>query len=240
MPVISGGTIIGDSPDYQFADAGGDSPKGFSILQEVLTAAGTGGTGAFRQGALNVQLNRAAAQADTAWDGNPDCGVKVIATNRATGNASAEGAVRGLDVQGRNRGTNINWVNSAQFNARNDSGMIASSLWGIMIRVENYGTVNTDIVGLDINLSDEADTGGHTKHGILIRNTDQSAQAAANAAIKVSHTSTNGFTAFAELAASGDGYASSSSTPSSAATEALVVKIGANLRYIPCYAAATF
>jgi hypothetical protein len=240
MPVISGGRIVGDSPEYSFADAGGDSPKGLSIYQEVLTAAGTGGTGAFRQGALNVQINRAAAQADTAWDGNADCGIKLIATNRATGNVAAQGAVRGLDVQGRNRGTNINWVNSAQFNARNDSAMTASSLWGIMIRVENYGTVNDDIVGLDVNLSDENDTGSHTKHGILIRNTDQSAQAAADAAIKVSHTSTNGFTAFAELASTGDGWAASSSAVSSAATNALVVKINGTLRYIPCYAAATF
>jgi hypothetical protein len=235
MPVIAGGTIIGSSPDYQFADAGSDSATGFSLLQEVLT-----GTKAFRQGALNVQINRAAAEADSVWDGNPDCGIKLIATNRATGNVAAEGAVRGIDVQGRNRGTNINWVNGANVNARNDSGMTASSLWGIMIRVENYGTVNTDIVGLDVNLSDENDTGTHTKHGILIRNTDASAQAAADAAIKVSHTSTNGFTAFAELAAAGDGYAAASNAVSSGTTEALVVKIGANLRYIPCYAAATF
>ena len=110
-----------------------------------------------------------------------------------------------------------------------------------MIRVENYGQVDTDIVGLDINLSDEADTGGHTKHGLLIRNTDQSAQAAADAAIKVSHTSTNGFDAFAELATnSGDGAVASTTTPTGAATEALIVKIGANLRYIPCYAAVGF
>src|SRR3990167_2669147 len=104
MGVIAGGTIIGTAPEYNFADAGGDSPSGFRILQEVLAAAGTGGTGAFRQGALNLQISRAAAQADTAWDGNPDCGLKLIATNHATGNASGEGAVRGIDAQARNRG----------------------------------------------------------------------------------------------------------------------------------------
>ena len=237
MPVIAGGQIVGNSPDYQFADAGGDSPKGFSILQEVKS-----GTGAFRQGALNLQLNRAAAEADSVWDGNPDCALKLIATNRATGNVASEGAIRGIDAQARNRGTNINWVNAANLNARNDSGMQAVSLWGLMIRVENYGNVGTDVVGIDVNLSDEnANVDPHTTHGILIRNTDQSGMPAADAAIKVSHTSTNGFDAFAELATNaGDGAVASIATPAGDTTEALIVKIGANLRYIPCYEAVSF
>ena len=237
MPVISGGQIIGVHPEYNFADAGGDNPSGFRILQEVKS-----GTGAFRQGALNLQLNRAAGEADTTWDGNPDCALKIIATNRATGNVASEGAIRGIDAQARNRGTNINWVNAANLNARNDSGMQAVSLWGLMIRVENYGNVGTDIVGLDINLSDEnANVDPHTTHGILVRNTDQSGMPAVDAAIKVSHTSTNGFDAFADLATnSGDGAVASTTTPTGAATEALIVKIGANLRYIPCYAAVGF
>lgn len=235
-------TFYGDIPVKEsYSLAGGDSPIGHTILMEALTAAGTGGTGAFRQGALNVQMNRAADQADTAWDGNPDTAFKVITTNRATGNADGAGAARGIDVQARNRGTNINWVNAANFNARNDSGKIAKSLWGLMIRIENYGQVDTDLVGLDINMSDEADTGGHTKHGLLIRNTDQSAQAACDAAIKVSHTSTNGFNAFAELATNaGDGAVASVATPTGNTTEALIVKIGANTRYIPIYAAVGF
>ena len=237
MPVIAGGKVIDQAPEYRFADAGGDRPSGLRILQEVLA-----GTGAFRQGAFNLQLNRAAAQADTTWDGNPDCGLKLIATNQATGNVASEGAIRGADIQARNRGTNINWVNAMNLNARNDSGKQAVSLWGLMIRVENYGNVGTDIVGIDVNLSDEnANVDPHTTHGILIRNTDQSGMPAADAAIKVSHTSTNGFDAFAELATnSGDGAVASTTTPTGAATEALIVKIGANLRYIPCYAAVGF
>jgi hypothetical protein len=236
MGVISGGTIIGSAPDYQFADAGGDSPVGFKVTQEVLS-----GTAAFRQGALSVTINRAAAEADTAWDGNPDCGLKLAATNRATGNAVNEGAVRGIDVSARNRGTNINWVNSAHFGSRNDSGMTAASITGLSLRIENYGDIADSIVGLDVNLSDENDGGTHTKHGILIRNTDLSAQTAVDAAIKISHTSTNGFTALIEAAAAtGDGFVASTSTPASAATHAMIVKTSSGLAYIPCYAAATF
>jgi hypothetical protein len=214
MPVIAGGNIIGDAPDYQFADAGGDSPSGFRILQECLA-----GTGAFRQGALNLQINRAAAQADTSWDGNPDAGLKIIATNRATGNSAATGAVRAFDAQARNRGTIINWVNAANLNARNDSGMTAESLWGLLIRIENYGTVNTDIVGIDVNLSDENDTGSHTKTGILVRNTDLSGQAAVNEVLKISHTSTNGFTYLLNFAGTSGESVSSGSLTDSGATD---------------------
>lgn len=204
--------------------------------QEVLS-----GTKAYRQGVLQIGINRAAAQADTTWDGNPDCAFKVIATNRATGNLAGQGGIRGMDIQGRNRGTNIGEVNSAQFNARNDSGMQAVSLYVLKLRAENYGNIGTDLVGINVELSDEnSNVDPHTKHGILVRNTDASGMGAVDAAIKLSHTSTNGFTAFAELAASGDGYAAASNAVSSGTTEALVVKIGANLRYIPCYAAATF
>lgn len=220
-------------PKLTYGGKGGDSVTGWQIVYEAEK-----GTKAFRQGVLNLQLNRAAGEADTTWDGNPDCILKLIATNRATGNASGEGAIRAIDAQARNRGTNINWVNAANLNARNDSGMIATSLWGLLIRCENYGTINTDIVGIDVNLSDENDTGTHTKHGILIRNTDQSAQTAADAAIKVSHTSTNGFSHFAELATNdGDGCVGNVVTPSTTTVEALIIKVGANTRYIPIYAA---
>src|SRR3990167_1469220 len=113
------------------------------------------GVKAFRQGALQVLLTRAAAQADTTWDGNPDTGVNVIAKTNATGNVAAEGAIRGMSVQGRNSGTNINWILALNLNGRNDSGKTAEQIHGMDVRCENYGTVNTEIVGVDVNLSDE-------------------------------------------------------------------------------------
>jgi hypothetical protein len=236
MPVIGGGLIVGSAPDYQFADAGGDSPSGLRVLQEVLS-----GTGAFRQGAFNLQINRAAAEADSSWDGNPDTGLNISATNRATGNVAGEGALRGLQVAARNRGTNINWVLGANISSRNDSGMQATQLHCLDVRIENFGNVATEIVGIDVNLSDEnSNVDPHDKYGIRIRNTDASGMGAVDAAIHVTHTSTNGFTAFAHLGALTDGGASSSSTPSSAAVGALVVKVAGDLRYIPLYAASTF
>jgi len=237
MGVIAGGQIIGSAPDYQFADAGGDSPKGLIVEQEVLS-----GTKAFRQGAFNLQINRAAGEADSAWDGNPDCALKLGATNRATGNAAGDGAVRGIDVTARNRGTNINWVNGASLNARNDSGKQASSLTGVSIRAENYGNVADSIVGLDVNLSDEnANVDPHTTTGILVRNTDQSGMPAADSALKVSHTSTNGFDAMLEAdAAAGDGVVASVATPGGNTTHALMVKIAGTVYYVPVYAAVSF
>lgn len=200
------------------------------------------GVKAFRQGALNVALTRAAANADTTWDGNPDTALNVIASTSATGNVASEGAIRGASIQGRNKGTNINWVLALNLNGRNDSGKQAVQIHGLDVRCENYGNVGTEIVGIDVNLSDEnANVDPHLTYGIRVRNTDASGMPAADAALHVSHTSTNGFDAFAHLATnSGDGAVASTTTPSGAATEALIVKIGSNLRYIPCYAAVGF
>ena len=242
MGAISGGNIIEGHPAEGFALGSGTSEadkgalKGRQLYFEALA-----GPGGIRQGALNVQINRASDQAITTWDGNPDVALKIIATNRAD-NTASNGALRGFDVQARNRGANISGVFGMNVNARNDSGKQAVELKGIDVRVENYGNVGTDIVGIDVNLSDEnSNVDAHTKHGILIRNTDQSGMGAADAALKVSHTSTNGFAAFAELATNaGDGAVASIDTPDTTTTEALIVKIGSNLRYIPCYANATF
>ncbi|KKM75729.1 hypothetical protein LCGC14_1387240 [marine sediment metagenome] len=190
--------------------AGGDSPKGIHVDVDVL--AGNG----FRQGGIHISMDRALGE-DVTWDGNPDCGLKIQVNNRAA-NASAEGATRAIDVSARNRGANISWCNGINVGARNDSGSIASQLIGMQTRLENYGTLNTEAIGLDVNLSIENDTGSPTKTGIVIRNTDQSGMTACHEAIKISHTSTNGFTNLFNFAgASGDGIASGSLKDSDAA-----------------------
>jgi len=216
---------------------GGGSSRAFYVNITPIA-----GTAAYRQGALAVSLTRAAGDADTTWDGNPDTAVNISATTSATGNASAEGSIRGLQCAARNRGTNINWVLGANISARNDSGKQASRLAGIELRIENYGNVADEIVGINVNLSDEnSNVDPHTKYGIRVRNTDASGMGAVDAALHVSHSSTNGFAAFAHLATNaGDGAVASTTTPTGAATEALIVKIGSNLRYIPCYAAVGF
>ena len=223
-----------DPPVFSESGPGGDSTRAFTINHLC-----TPGTKAYRQGVLSVALTR--TDKDTTWDGNPDTAVNVSARVTAA-NTVNEGAVRGLQVQARNSGTNINWVLGQNLNAHNDSGKQAASLHGLDIRIENYGNVADAIVGLDINLSDEnSNVDPHTKHGLLIRNTDASGMGAVDAAIKVSHTSTNGFDAFAEFAsATGDGVVASTATPAGAATHALIVKVGSDLGYIPVYAASSF
>jgi hypothetical protein len=124
--------------------------------------------------------------------------LKLTARNYAE-NTAANGAVRGLDISARNSGTNNNWVNSANFGARNDSGKTSYTLTGITIRLENYGTVETEAVGLDVNMSIESDTGAPVKHAIRVRNTDLSGMTAVDAVLAISNTSTNGFKALLDL-----------------------------------------
>jgi hypothetical protein len=169
------------------ASKGGDTPMGMLIGVEALS-----GAGGFRQGALQISVNRASGQ-DVTWDGNPDCGIKMMVYNRAA-NAANEGAVRGIDIAARNRGTNCSWCNAISAGVRNDSGKTAYQLIGMQTRLENYGTLETEAIGIDVNLSIENDTGAPTKTGIQVRNTDLSGMGAVNEVIKISHTSTNGFT----------------------------------------------
>lgn len=215
------------------SQAGGDSPRAMYVDVDVL--AGNG----YRQGAINIAVDRALGE-DVVWDGNPDTAIKIAVNNRAA-NAANEGAVRGIDVSARNRGADASWANGGSINARNDSGSTIYQLIGIQTRLENYGTCETELIGLDVNLSCENDTGAPTKTGIVIRNTDQSAQGAVDEAVKISHTSTNGFDAFLTAAgATGDGMVASAATPTGNAASALIVRHQTTLLYIPCYAAVGF
>jgi hypothetical protein len=135
---------------------------------------------------------------DVVWDGNPDTGLKLTARNFAA-NATSQGAVRGLDIAARNSGANESQVNSANFGARNDSGKTLDYLQGVNIRLENYGTLETEAVGLDVNMSIENDTGAPIKHAIRVRNTDASGMTAVGAVLAVSNTSTNGFNALVDM-----------------------------------------
>jgi hypothetical protein len=185
--------------------AGGDSAKCQDIIVRPLA-----GTAGFRQGALNIQVLRAVGQAFAAtWDGNPDTGLKILARNYGNGldGVTRIGGQRALDIQARNSGTNLSWVKTMELNARNDSGKNVSELHGLHIRAENYGNVYTDVRCLDLELSDENTTQGQERVGLLIRSTDLSGMSAADAVLKISHTSTNGFNALIKFAAAtGDTY----------------------------------
>lgn len=206
---------------FRFDGPGGDSAKGLSIDVDVEACAG-----GFRQGGLNVDVTRASGQDFTAaWDGNPDCGIKVIAKNSAV-NAADRGAVRGIDVQARNSGTNLAWAYAANFNARNDSGKTIDGLIGVQIRIEDYGDIDTEAIGLDVNMSIENDGGSPAKSAVRIRNTDASGMTAVRDIFLISHTSTNGFTYLFNFAdASGASVSLGSLTDSAAGDVACDAKI---------------
>ena len=150
-----------------------------------------------RQGAINVAMTRPLYN-DVLWDGNPDTGIKVNARNYAA-NATNQGSIRGIDIVARNSGTNSSQVDAAAFGARNDSGKVTYSLHGVDVRLENYGTVETECVGVDVNMSIENDTDVPLTFAYRARNTDASGQPAVQAVMSVSHTSTNGFGALASF-----------------------------------------
>ncbi len=173
------------------SEAGGDSPKMIELLLEPKA-----GTSGYRQGGINLQVDRASTQGFTAtWDGNPDTALKIIATNRANNldGVTRIGAVRALDIQARNRGTNLSWVKTMEINARNDSGKNVSELHCLHVRAENYGNVFTDVKGIDIEISDENTTQSQERTGLVIRSTDLSGMSAVSQVLKILHTSTNGF-----------------------------------------------
>lgn len=185
------------SSPFTISLAGSGSAYGAQFNINALT-----GTDGLRQGGLDVNLERASDQGFTAtWDGNPDCGVSIVANNRANNldGVTPIGAVRALNIQARNRGSNIAWVEGVELNARNDSGKVCTTLYGMHIRIENYGTVADALYGLDIEMSSENDTSSPTKDAIIVRNTDLSGMSVVGSVIKLSNTSTNGFGALLNL-----------------------------------------
>lgn len=200
---------IDDIPDA-IEILGGDS--GRVVQYDVEALAGNG----VRQGVVAIGLNRADGE-DFTWDGNPDCAIKIGVTNRAD-NAANEGAARGIDISARNRGDNMSWCNGGSINARNDSGSTTYSLWGIMTRIENYGTCEAEAVGIDVNMSMESDTGAPDTYAIRVRNTDASSQPAIDAVLAISNTSTNGFTNLLDLSGLTAANGTITSTSGTAAT----------------------
>ena len=190
---------------FLYSKAGGDSPKGFAVV-----AAALGGAKGLRQGAANIGVTRTAVNPFIAtWDGNPDTALKMLARNYGNNldGATRIGGQRALDIQARNSGNNLSWVKTMELNARNDSGKNVSQLAGLHIRCENYGNIYTDNIALDVEMSDENTTQSQERIGVQVRNSDGSGMPAVNAAFKIKHTSTNGFTNFLKLgSATGDSY----------------------------------
>ena len=162
-----------------------DSILKLNAYAKLLTTANRGGV-------LNLAVTRTAGDAMTGWDGNADEGLKIVVRNNTT-NTTSRQAVRGLNVQARNDGSDV-WVKTFELNARNSVTGSTTELNPMHLRAENYGSVSSTIIGLDVEMSSENDTGSPVKTAVLIRNTDLSGMTAVRDVFKVSHTSTNGFT----------------------------------------------
>ena len=140
-----------------------------------------------RQGAIYISVNRAATAALTGWDGNPDCGLKIQAYNRAA--SGANGGVRGIDVVARNRdaGT-LSWLNTIYATAENsantivqatvgefhmkNNGVISTAHYGVVIQDDSQGTGPADTIGLKITTGTIAPASGVRASAIKMTDAD--------------------------------------------------------------------
>ncbi len=152
------------------------------------------GTAGFRAGAIGIVMDRAVGQ-DFAggWDGNPDTGLRIRQANRAA-NAVSRGAAQGLDVEGRNRDNGVvAWARGGYIAGRNDNLGEVDFLWGLFIRCENNGQINTEAIGLDVDMSIDDDTGNPTTTAIRIRSNGIVAPAVLDQVFLISHAQANGW-----------------------------------------------
>jgi len=184
---------VGDQKLYCAATPAGENAR---TLQFDIEPTGA----EIRRGVIQVEMWRSSS---FDWAGSPDVAFK-SEINSSAANASG-GAIRSIDTTARNRGDDMTWIHGIHAGVRNDSGSTCPELIGLSTRVENYGVMATQMMGIDVNMSCENDDGAGAKIGIQVRNTDASARTAVDDVLKISHTSTNGFTnLFNFAAATGD------------------------------------
>ncbi len=169
--------------------AGGGTARALHVDCDPLA-----GTDGFRAGAVGITMDRAIGQ-DFAGgcDGNPDTGLRIRQANRAV-NAVGRGGAQGFDVEGRNRANGILASARGGYVAgRNDATGEVDSLWGLFIRCENNGQINTEAIGLDVDMSIDDDTGNPTTTAIRIRSNGIVAPAVLDQVFLISHAQANGW-----------------------------------------------
>jgi hypothetical protein len=161
------GVVIG-SDDGRFFTAGA-AQKRYLVSITGTRASGYAVTGDSNDALLKMSGNNYAANdANFIWRG-----VNLAIANRSGGVAGR--MEHSIGVQAKSGGT-------------------VSTLLGLTITMENYGTCATEAGGMDLIVRNEATTGLALSYGLRIRNDDRSGQAAVQSAIHVaSHASSGGF-----------------------------------------------
>jgi hypothetical protein len=147
---------------------------------------------AARQGVIGVTGTRPTTFPFVTWDGNPDTGMKMVITNAAA-NTIARGAVRGLDIQARNKGSvaTCSYLNAIYATAENANNTISQMYVG-QLNMKNSGVV-TDNYGLVIQDQSQG-TSTNTYPLRITTGTINPASGARMAAINIASKDTVGFT----------------------------------------------
>lgn len=220
----------------------GDSSKALELsVSPVSTTAG------IRQGALSVSMSRSASYAWATWDGNPDCGVKIGITNRSV--SGSNGAIRGLDINARNRGGGtLSWINGCYITAEHstDAGTLAANLIAGEFHSKANGVVTGDVVG--VRIYDESQSSTGTSYALQINCTNDSPFArefCIHINTPAASVWTNGVTFDGNITnaldfADTDGtnaatYSAAHYASLGAIDGKIKIDIGGNTLYIPCY-----
>lgn len=142
--------------------------------------------------AFSISVNRPSASAATG-DSN-DSVFKGSYNNYAVNDSNF--IIRGLNIgiNGRSPGV-AGMLEAGLFGAQNKSGSTLTTLRGLTVHPENYGSVSGEMGGIDVVFHNEA-AAATLQYGIRIRNNDQSNIAAVAAALLIPANAgnTTGFT----------------------------------------------
>jgi hypothetical protein len=189
---------------------------------------------ASRQGAIYVNVDRVASYPFSTWDGNPDCGIKVQAVNRA--NSGTNGATRGIDINARNRDAGTeSWLQGSAISITNSANTIQTASGGIFI-TDNGGVVAVELNGLIVQ---DVSQGTSALTNLLKLTTGSIAPAsgARNSAIDISAADGVGFTnAIAFEHTTGiEGATQTDGMSVNTLKGKIAVKVGSTTYYVPFY-----
>lgn len=139
---------------------------------------------------LSIRGDRVSAYA-ASGDSN-DAYIKIAGNNYAANDTNF--ILRGINSGINNRsGGTMGRLEGAAIGAQGKSGGTLQNLYGLTVTPENYGSLNTNFIGIDVVLKNESATATDTQYGIQIRDIENSSQQNVDAALKITCANTGGF-----------------------------------------------